>query len=374
MLGRLLGVALVAVGMAGQVGAQVSIRVVDSSGRAVPAVRVDVIGRAEVISVASTSGVGVAELSPERWSEARRLSLSHLGYQTLIVQVEDIPSDGVIAIEPEAIPLDGVSVAVGQLCPITDDARARQLWSQVAALYATDTASRAWFAYMTLSTGTVPGDQLLRTSDAEARELVATGQPLDVFRSDFTRRGLDEQIASEGYAWPPVVIGGTTDGVGWRYPELHRTAAHHFASRAFGELHDFAVVGESEGSATLAFCGRSSGPRINGTISLSPGRAFLGAEWRFETGDPNQGAGGSATFQSFVDGGGARHLVTSRGLFYRHSGVEQPYPDLPRSYARDVTTDVRWYLLPSGAQPCPRGFVRPGGELEACVARYWVGR
>jgi hypothetical protein len=366
--------------------AQVSIRVVDAGGAPVSAVRVDVYGRGEVLSTASTSGLGVAELSPERWSEARRLSLSHLGYQTLIVQVEDIPADGVIGIEPEAVPIDALSVDVGQLCPIVDESRARDLWSQVASLYATDTASRAWFAYLSSYGGYVREDGLFRASDSETTSLVAAGGPYDVLRSDLTSRGLDAQVSSDGYAWPPAVIDGTKSrGVGaWSYPELHQRAAHHFASRVFGAVHDFAVATEAEERVTLVFCGNersSDRPTMNGAISLIPGRTFLGAEWRFETDEPDEGAGGSVTFGPFVDGSGSVHLVATRGLFYRHSGVEPPYPDLPRSFVRDVVTHVEWHLLPSGERPCNRGtsYLRdapltadsPGARLAACIARYW---
>jgi hypothetical protein len=51
----------------------------------VSAVRIDVLGRAELLGTAFTTADGVAELSFERWSEARRLTLTHLGFQTLIV-------------------------------------------------------------------------------------------------------------------------------------------------------------------------------------------------------------------------------------------------------------------------------------------------
>ena len=75
------------------------------------------------------------------------------------------------------------------------------------------------------------------------------------------------------------------------------------------------------------------------------------------------------------------HLVASRGLFYRHSGTERPYPDLPRTYVREVTTKMRWYVLPSGDHPCNTGLsyygdppTTPEGiRFADCVAGY-VGR
>ena len=359
--------------------AQVSIRVVDAAGRPVTAVRVDVYGRGEILSTAATSAQGVAELSTERWSEARRITLSHLAYQTLVVQVEDIPADGVIAIEPEAIPIEAIYVEVGQLCPIVDEPEARRLWSQVASLYATDTGSRASFAYLSLHRGSVSADELRRTGDLVMVDGVTNGAWGPLVRADLANLSLDDRIERTGYAWPPFTIDGPTlHANGWGYPALHMRAAHHFASPAFGALHDFAVMSESQQRTTLVFCGngRANGATINGTVSLIPGRVFLDAEWRFETGAPDEGAGGSVTFGSFVDRTGSRpHLVSSRGIFYRHSGIAPPYPDLPRTYQREITENVRWYLLPPGEErPCIGNVSFPATadpRLLECVERYW---
>jgi hypothetical protein len=373
----LLGAAAVAFSLAAPLAAQVSIRVVDASGRPVPAVRVDVYGRGEVISVASTSAEGVAELSADRWSEARRLSLSHLAYQTEIVQVEDIPADRVIVIEPAAVPIEALSVEVGQLCPIVDEPEARSLWSQVAALYATDTGSRAAFRYVSVSRGSVREDELFRTTDVEMVEGVINGDWGLRPGGGLAELTLDDRIERAGYAWPPFTIDGSTlrSNV-WSYPDLDQKGAHHFASDVFGALHDFAVMSETSERTTLVFCGngRVSGATINGTITLIPGRALLDAEWRFDTEDPDEGAGGSVSFTTFVERAGGRpHLVSSRGLFYRHNGIEPPYPDLPRTYEREISANVRWYLLPTRESPCIGNvsFGRNDSALHACVERHW---
>jgi hypothetical protein len=375
--GNLSIVAAIATCLAAPLSAQLSIRVGESSGRPVPAVRVDVYGRGEVIGVASTSAEGVAELSAARWTEARRLSLSHLAYQTLIVQVEDIPVDGVIVIEPQAFALDPLRVEVGQLCPIVDEPTARRLWSQVAALYATDTGSRAVFARLEINRGAVREDRLHHTNDVEMVEGVTNGAWGPLAGGDLYDLSLDERIERAGYAWPPLTIDG--NGLrenGWGYPALDMRAAHHFASPVFGRLHDFAVMSESDRRTTLIFCGngRANGATINGTISLVPGRAFLDAEWRFETNGPDEGAGGSVTFASFTERNGSRHLVSERGMFYRHNGLDPLYPDLPRTYMRELTANVRWYVLPSSDTPCTGNVSFPAAadsRLLACVERYW---
>jgi len=107
MISRLLNTAVLAVALAAPSAAQVTVQVVDSNGRAVPSVRIDVLGRGEIIGSASTSAEGLAELAFERWSAAERITLTHLGFRTLIVQVADIPANGVIRLEPEATPVEG---------------------------------------------------------------------------------------------------------------------------------------------------------------------------------------------------------------------------------------------------------------------------
>jgi len=130
------------------VRAQRSIEVVDSFGRPVPAVRIDVFGRGELIAVHSTSEEGWAELASDRWSDVRRISLSHLGFRTRIVQAEELPSDGVIRLEPEALSIEGLSVTGRELCPIDATDEARQLWSEMASLYSSETESRALSAFV----------------------------------------------------------------------------------------------------------------------------------------------------------------------------------------------------------------------------------
>jgi hypothetical protein len=150
----------------------------------------------------------------------------------------------------------------------------------------------------------------------------------------------------------------------------------------FGALHDFAVASESEGQTTLVFCanGKGYGATIDGVLSLIPEEAFLSTDWRFDTIDRDESAGGSVAFTSYVEGPGAKpHLVASRGTFFRHTGPARPYPDLPLTYARFGTASIEWYLLPSAERPCNTGISfhsdpsrSPEGKRFAeCVAEHW---
>jgi hypothetical protein len=384
MIARLLNTAILAVALATPAAAQLRVQVLDSSGRAVPAVRVDVLGRGEIIGSASTSAEGLAELAFERWSAADRITLTHLGFRTLIVQVADIPANGVIRLEPEATPVEGLTVEARALCPIDGDERARRLWSEVASRYSAETGSRAWFAELSRYGGSVREQDLHRIPDSGFVKHLVAGGPGIIHGGDHTPRSVDDRIRTEGYAWPPLMVGGSTRSrdLSWTYPELERTHAHHFASPVFGALHDFAVASESEGQTTLVFCGNGagSGATMRGIITLVPGDAFVTAEWRFETPERDENAGGTVSFTSYVEGPGAKpHLVASHGLFFRHIGPERPYPDLPMTYARFGTASVRWYLLPTGDRPCNTGTSFHGDpprdpegvRFTECVAEHW---
>jgi len=370
--------------LVGPVDAQVTLRVLDTEGSPIPAVDVTVYGLGELLGRHATSAQGMAKLSVDRWSDVRRITFSHLGFRTLIVQAAEIPADGLIRLEPQATRIEGFTVEGSDLCPVADDREARRLWSEEASRYSRATGSRAWLAYLSRYGGRVPEGEVHRMSESESAAFVAAGGGGVIHGGDHVPRSLDDRIANEGYAWPPLVIGGTTGRreLAWMYPELDRSQAHHFASPVFGSLHDFAVARESEGEVSLVFCenGEGVGATIQGVLSLVPGEGLSSAEWRFDTSHSEEGAGGAVWFTTYAEAPGSPpHLVATRGIFYRHSGVESPYPDLPRTYVREVTTQVRWSLLASAEHPCNTGLsyygdpptTPEGFRFADCVADHW---
>ena len=382
MLARLTGALAAVLCSTVSVSAQATILVLDSEGNPIPAVRVDLFGTAELLGTFSTTVQGLAELTSERWPEARRLTLNHLAFQTLVVQLADLPSDGTLRMEARAIEMEGFTIAGADLCPVVDDPAARRIWTSTASRYASRTGSRAWSAYLSRGGGRVLERNLHRTDDLDFVDYVAAGQPFVIHGGDHTPRSLEERVAYEGYAWEPLVVAGTTRRreSGWGYPDFDREHAYHFASAAFGTLHDFAISSESATQTTLTFCGRAKeAPTIHGAIQLVPGEAFLSAEWRFHTPEPNEAAGGWVEFRSYIEPSEPNpHLVASRGLFYRRLEARGPYEDL-RTYLREVTGGVGWYLHPSIDHPCNEGvsfFTVPptspaGVRFATCVAEHW---
>jgi hypothetical protein len=359
---------------------QVTFQVVDSQGRPIPAVQVDLYGTAELIGTFGSGPQGMVTLTSPRWTEVRRIHLSHVGFQTVIVQVDDIPVDGVVWLEPEAFELEGFTVRGQDLCPVEDSEEARQLWAEVAVLYSGGTGFRAKSAYYSRYAQSVPREDIHQPPTSEPSPVVFAqgGDPAD--------GTLGDRVQSHGYVWPPL---RTTDGavtgirqLGWSYPDFDRARAFHFATATFGERHHFAVVRESDGQSTLAFCGTGDGPIINGLVTLVPGDSFVSAEWRFHTADPDEEAGGSVSFSSYLDPAAVRHLVASRGLFYRRSASAPPDGAATR-FVRLVSAGQRWYIHPISDHPCTGGLTTSrgpartaeGSEFRECVAQHtWGGQ
>jgi hypothetical protein len=342
---------MVALGIgAGALSAQVAVQVVDGGGRPVPAVQIDVYGFAELLEVASSDALGLADVTTPRWDEVRRLSLSHIGFRTLIVQAEDLPSNGVLRLEPRPIGIEGLSVeAVGSLCPAEDDPVARQIWEEVAARYAQDTGARALSATYLFGAGPVSETALFRIDKARLSPEEAA-EPASVWRPEEGINAPLEQFArSDGYSWRPARRRWGGRVLNRVYPEFDGRHAYHFATSAFGALHNFVLTREREGEQTLAFCpnGSGRGTTISGSIALKPGHSFVGAEWGFAADDPDEGAGGEVRFEPY-DEGGMRipHLLAAQGIFFRHSGRKSPYPDLPRAYYREVRAEASWVVQP----------------------------
>jgi len=352
----LLAAALVAAG-APPILSQTRITVVDAANNPVAAVRVDVFGRGELLATVATSSRGVALLDVDDWSRVTRLSLHHIGFTTRIVQADEIPRQGVLRMEPEAVAIQGLEVVGGQLCPVVASKEARAVWAAAAARYSPDTETRAMSARLTRRSGAVRESELYRRpqpADTDDYTLVAWSGGT-WHGNDFSSKPLSERTASEGYAWEPIDIGGIRDPGAWRYPDLHAASANHFANPTFGELHDFAIESEVEGVTMLAFCPRRNDDRatIRGVIRVSPNGWLSSADWRFATPDRDEGAGGSAElYAHFEAGDSGPHLVASKGTFFRHSRRPSPYPELPRSYGRRTVLIAGWTVHPSWSHPC----------------------
>lgn len=323
---------------------QQAVRVVDASGDGVPSVRVEAYGRATLLDAAATDANGWAHLNTEGWAAVRRLTLRHLGYQTLVIPIEQFDETRPISMEESAYALDGFSVEVtGDSCRGTDAPEARRLWSEAASTYSQDTGRRpVWAAYRFDAGPVMPRGLHSVTEDGlAARERTVRTNPRSA-------GAVEAVVRRQGYSWlPPDVRWGVRD-LHRAYPALEMWDAYHFVTKTFGDLHTFRIVRRRDEGATIEFCPRGSeGTRLLGTLELDEKQRFTRATWRFVSEDPDEDAGGRVDFLTFFEGKVRRpHLLASKGIFYRHSGRPVPHPDLPRSYYRELFVSTEWRVLP----------------------------
>ena len=337
-----------------QLGAQASIEVVTADGTPIPAVFVEFWGRAERLGSSQTTAAGRVEIAAGLLQRLERVSFSFLGFETVILLAEQITADARVVLAIRPVELEGRLVtASGSMCPSPDDPRARALWEDGRARYATTTGVRGGAERYLIHTGFVRETELFQIDEESLRPgaLRWTGSVWPPQAGKF--RLLEERVRQDGYAWDPVASGSTY--LNWGYPPLHGRRAYHFATDAFGELHDLSILSVDEGGAKLAFCPNDEVrelPNMRGVLRLSPSGEFLTAEWRFETPDPQEDAGGEVVFTSHREATSQRpHLMAGRGIFFRHDGKEPPFPELPRDYTRVVRIMTDWFVSPDGEFP-----------------------
>ncbi|HSM05652.1 MAG TPA: hypothetical protein VK858_13640, partial [Longimicrobiales bacterium] len=100
MKARLSGLMVVLGLAAGPAAAQVELHVVDVQGRPIRAVQVEVYGTGELLESVSTGPTGRVTLSTARWAAVRRIHLSHLGFQTLVLPVGDVRDGSPTPVSP----------------------------------------------------------------------------------------------------------------------------------------------------------------------------------------------------------------------------------------------------------------------------------
>lgn len=340
-------------------------RVLSSNGQPLSAASVEVWGRAEILHLGATDANGSFTLPELPVERITRYVFRHLGFGVVIVQVEDFV-DGMEIVLPEemAYELEGLEATVSRdLCPVEDEPEARERWASAAARYDRGTSRRGLGGHYRAETKDLSADDLFDGLEGRLDEVdieMWESWPAAIRVEGEDTLGLDEMVLDRGYAWHrdfEGVIGffGRDRHLNWRYPELDTRSAHHFVSGTFGSLHDFALGREESGGVRVVFCPNDRGddnPSLEGRLLIGDDGTLVEAEWRYVTDDPVEDAGGWVRFDTAPDpDGGPPHLVAGRSLFYRHSGKEPLYPNLPRWYFRDLRQWTEWVVAPSDAEP-----------------------
>lgn len=338
----------------GEVAGQVSGTVTDDAGRFLAGAEVIAWGEGQLLSRVATDGRGrfMIEAAP---TDVRRISIHYLGYETEIVGLDDsVAPDLSVALVPLPLALPELTVTVVQDgCSDPEDPRARALWDATRSRYASDTGRRGGLVGGHIEEGSVRSDWL---GEVQAEVLVPTmrrweggGRP----SSSFLWELLEDRTAAVGYAWKSerrLELG--LRHLNWEYPAFEERHGYHFATPDFGSAHRFRILSDGPSGVELAFCGKDqSRPWLRGRLLIGPDSAFVSTSWSVVTDEPNENAGGEVLFGEVRDAGGELHLVSARGVFWRHNGKEAAYPDLPRSYHQLAIVNVEWIISMDSAMP-----------------------
>ncbi len=281
--------------------AQIEGRVVDTSGRALPGVEVEMLGPGgDILARGRTAAPdGTFDLAPEpagRWIRA-----SQFGFAPDSVSLDDIGAQIVLTLAPRAIPLSGFEIgAVGDLrCPDSNDRTAQAAWealSERAVLLEPDHDRNPlndvrWVARMLL----------YRQARGIGSDLPPFGEPWEgvASTSGAAQRGFGARPFGDdggGVLLARPRVEGDTGGAGdaWILAGLHGPSVPRLFRRALGERADF---GFSSPSVVTLCRTDARGVQLRASYQLEDGRATM-VSWRLTTPEPVEHAGGWAEFDT----------------------------------------------------------------------------
>jgi hypothetical protein len=308
----LLLVAAVLSTQAGPAFGQVAGRVVDSHGRPLPAVPVELWSGVRRVAVQPTAADGGFRFEKTEAAGALRLSAAMLGYTSVQREVSAPATDLILELTPAVVELERLTVmAAPQLrCPNREDREARDLWRLLYGRYdhTQDTLGISFYTRRYDSTGT--------------SEDIGSADETRMVRSWYGVQGRARRLNlhdttpyTYGY---PIRSSFSAAYAGWMYRDLHSTDVGHFVDEAFGAGHTFSGLARFDNEVAVGFCPARKawqGPSMQGTLTIGRDTALVRAEWRFRTPKPIQEAGGEVTF--VPRGTKLIPLLPAQGLFWR---------------------------------------------------------
>lgn len=317
--GILAGVVMWVVGVL-PLSAQLTGEVTDEDGQPLQGVSMEAWNDGGKIAVRLTDDAGAFSFPDSVAVETTVLWAARLGFRPQRVSVTEGVTHYELTLIEEAVSVQGVVVeAPREVCDGKEDAAARQIWQRLRARYhpALDTLGVA--TYMVWAEAEVPVDDLgpleLPTVAVEQRG-----------SSSQLRFAWDRRVARRGYAFPTRRVEHGIARDSWVYAPIHADFAPHLIDETFGELHDFQMLNEDDQGWEVAFCPNDDDhPMIQGTLTIAPDTSLTGAEWRFETPDPKENAGGRAVFFPVVGSPDQTYLLPSEAMFWRQISLDTYY-------------------------------------------------
>ena len=305
---------------AAPLSAQLTGEVTDEDGQPLPGVSVEAWNDGGKITVRLTDDAGQFSFPDSVATQTTVLWAARLGFRPQRMSVEAGVSNYEISLVEEAVAVHGVVVeAPREVCDGSEDAEARYIWQRLRERYhpALDTLGVA--TYMVWAEAVVPVDDLgpleLPTVAVEQRG-----------SSSQLRFAWDRRVARRGYAFPTRRVENGRARDSWVYAPIHADFAPHLVDETFGELHDFQMLNDDAEGWEVAFCPTDDDhPMIQGILTVSSDTTLLGAEWTFQTPEPDENAGGRAVFFPVTDDRDRTYLLPSEAMFWRQIELDQYY-------------------------------------------------
>ncbi len=324
----------------GSLVAQVNGRVMDPADNPVDGARVEAIGESGVTGTAITNGEGRFSFSAEIVSRSHELKVEFLGFREVIVPLLGDTRQYYIQLGEPLVPLEGLLVTSDrEVCSLRDNREARALWESVQDRYQ-PARTLEDFGMASYVSAAISVGQSDPTSDLELPE-VALGRHGSASLLRFSWRRRAER---EGYAYR--IRRNDTDQAydSWAYAPLDADFAAHFVDASFGELNDFVLLESGGDGWSITFCPEDEDqPGIFGRLEIAADSTLTSAEWVFKTPDPNEDAGGKATFRNAAVRSGKTYLLPSESISWRRL----PPGDFYKQHQRFE----EWLVIPGDSVP-----------------------
>jgi hypothetical protein len=298
----------------GRLAAQVRGQVVDTDGRPLPGVLVELWDGGRRLAGDGSDAAGRFRLPAPPASGTRAVLARGIGLEPMRRVLRTGDSVIILVMRPHAVELEAATVVAGEiLCPSQDQAEARRLWTRAAAHYDVALSAYGLFSEAQVFAAIVSPESLGVIDTSRLRETtLGGGYSALAFATRFT-------TAANYYA---VRTGGRFPRRydRWSYQVIESSRAWHFADAFFASMNRLALEPEPAGDTTIAFCSSEGDrPYIRGRLHLAPDLTLAGAEWEFVTPSPHEEAGGRVLFAPVDPQRTGQPLVPMAGLFWRRT-------------------------------------------------------
>lgn len=300
------------------VAAQVRGWVVDA-GRAVPGAVVELWVDARLAAGTQTDADGWFVLDAKA-EDGMMLTVRRLGLQTRTIRLSAEDAVLLVLMHVQPVVLQPVSVAATRrrTCPNREDPRARALWERMRGRYWQPGADSVFvFGFMEFRRGT--------GQKADAWD-PAAGRTSAGWTTGALVIAHPELMALSGYA-DDAAGGAGERTASWSYRALDQGTIQDFTGDYFGAAHTFSILHQAAGETTIAFCPRGRMGRtgqIEGTLVLAADTTLQRAQWSFRTPQPDEDAGGEASYYP-PDPALGRALLVRESIFWRKTNPPRYY-------------------------------------------------